>query len=149
MSDEVPVLFIPSTRIDLWGHDIFEELTDWAISHPKLLSEGFSYEDLNELRDQYFKARPTSDLLWDIFAPEKKIFYGNSVALAISRIWAEIVSAGSERTLFQGAIEIGYSCARAFAPRYCAAILHILISNHISMTIRAKLGISVSMPWVS
>jgi energy-coupling factor transporter ATP-binding protein EcfA2 len=104
--DAVPILYIPATRVNLRGRDIFTQ----TIEPPENIE--------------------TNDPLKDLFNTDSGIFYGQYVELAIDQLrdemaptpplpgertydWREKMNIDrSQQRQFRHALEVGYSCAK-------------------------------------
>ena len=85
---EVPLLYIPATRINFGSKDVFNR-------------DG--YDSLDDVTDVPFK---------DLFNTGKGIFYGSHVQDAIDRAREQGITNSLASRQLRLAIEIGYSCAR-------------------------------------
>ena len=94
--DEVPLLYIPATRVNLPGVDIYDKTID---------------------RMENDEANAP---LKDLFDTDSGIFDGQYVELAIERLREIMTGNRSQETQLRKAVQVGYSCAQSI----CLEVIH-------------------------
>ena len=87
--DEVPFLYIPATRVNLPGMDVFDQTIEKS-------------ENVE-----------TDAPLKRLFDTNSGVFYGQYVELVINQLREEILTNRSQQNLLRRALEVGYACAKS------------------------------------